>query len=77
MAPIHNRMPAILLPALEHIWLDPKMTDIAEALTLLTPHPADGMMAMPVSTLVNAAANEGSELIVPISPPRQEVQSYP
>jgi hypothetical protein len=35
------------------------------------------MMAMPVSTLVNAAANEGSELIVPISPPRQEVQSYP
>ncbi len=34
MASIHNRMPAILLPALEDVWLDPKMTDTSEALTL-------------------------------------------
>jgi putative SOS response-associated peptidase YedK len=67
MAPIHDRMPAILLPALEHVWLDPKMTDVAEALTLLTPYPADAMMATPVSTMVNAAANEGPEPILPIS----------
>jgi putative SOS response-associated peptidase YedK len=68
MRPIHNRMPAILLPALEDVWLDPKMTDAAEALTLLTPYPADAMMATPVSTMVNTAANEGPELILPISP---------
>ncbi len=53
MASIHNRMPAILLPALEDVWLDPKMTDTSEALTLLTPYPADAMIATPVSTRVN------------------------
>jgi putative SOS response-associated peptidase YedK len=68
MARIHNRMPTILLPALEDVWLDAKMTDTAEALTLLTPYPADAMMPTPVSTMVNAAANEGPELILPISP---------
>jgi hypothetical protein len=39
-------MPAILLPALEDVWLDPRMTDPAEALTLLTPYPADAMMVV-------------------------------
>ena len=66
MASVHNRMPAILLPALEDVWLDPKMTDTGEALTLLTPYPADAMIATRVSTKVNTAANEGAELILPI-----------
>jgi putative SOS response-associated peptidase YedK len=43
MASIHNRMPAILLPALDDVWLDPKMTDTAEALTMLMPYPAESM----------------------------------
>jgi putative SOS response-associated peptidase YedK len=67
MAPIHNRMPAIFLPAREDVWLDPKMTDPAEALTLLTPYPADAMMVTPVSTKVNVAVAEGPELILPIN----------
>jgi putative SOS response-associated peptidase YedK len=67
MAPIHNRMPAILLPALEHPWLDPYLTDVSEAMALLTPYGGDAMMVTPVSTLVNYAQNEGSELIQPIS----------
>jgi len=67
MEPTHNRMPAILLPALEDVWLDPKMLDTAEALTLLTPYPAAAMIATPVSTRVNVAANEGAELIGAIS----------
>ena len=33
MAAIHNRMPAIVLPGLEDVWLDPEMTDVQEALT--------------------------------------------
>jgi putative SOS response-associated peptidase YedK len=46
---------------------DPKMTDIAEALAILTPYPADAMLATPVSTKVNLAANEGAELIEAIN----------
>jgi putative SOS response-associated peptidase YedK len=65
--PIHNRMPTILLPALEDIRLDPRMTDAAEALTLLTPYPADAMHAYPVSTKVNYASGEGAELILPMN----------
>jgi putative SOS response-associated peptidase YedK len=48
------------------VWLDPKMTDTGEALTLLTPYLADAMIATPVSTKVNTAANEGAELNLPI-----------
>jgi putative SOS response-associated peptidase YedK len=46
------------------VWHDPKMTDTAEA---LTPYPADAMIATPVSTKVNTAANEGAELILPLN----------
>ena len=42
------------------------MTDTGEALTLLTPYLADAMIATPVSTKVNTAANEGAELNLPI-----------
>ena len=56
---------AFQLAAQEDVWLDPKMTDTAEALTLLTPYPADAMIATPVSTKVNMAANEGAGLILP------------
>ena len=65
--PIHNRMPAILLPAHEDLWLDPIMTDTAEALTMISPYAADAMMAIPVSTKVNASSGSGPELILPIS----------
>ncbi len=67
VVPIHTRMPAILLPALEEVWLDPTMTDTSEALTMLLPYPADAMEAYPVSTKVNGARASGSELIVPIT----------
>jgi putative SOS response-associated peptidase YedK len=67
MAPIHTRMPAILLPALEDVWLNPKLTDVSEAVILLTPYPAEAMIATPVSTKVNTSTNEGSEPIAPIS----------
>jgi putative SOS response-associated peptidase YedK len=67
MQPIHNRMPAILLPALEDVWLDPKMTDTAEALTMLMPYPAESMQAFPVSKKVNRASGQGPELIQPIA----------
>jgi putative SOS response-associated peptidase YedK len=39
MAPIHTRMPVILLPDQEEAWLDPAMTEPPEILSYLRPYP--------------------------------------
>jgi len=54
-------------PAPEGVWLDPKLTNTAEALTLLTPYAADAMITTPVSTTVNTASSEAPKLILPIA----------
>jgi putative SOS response-associated peptidase YedK len=41
VAPIHNRMPVILLREDEERWLDPDMTEPEEIASLLRPYPAD------------------------------------
>ncbi len=45
VAPIHNRMPVILLPADEERWLDPDLTEPEAIVSLLRPYPAELMMA--------------------------------
>jgi putative SOS response-associated peptidase YedK len=45
VAPIHNRMPVILLPEDEDHWLDPDMSEPDEITSLLRPYPADLMTA--------------------------------
>jgi len=45
VAPIHIRMPVILLPEDEEHWLDPDMSEPEEIVSLLRPYPADLMMA--------------------------------
>jgi putative SOS response-associated peptidase YedK len=52
MAPIHNRMPAILTPEDEAMWLAQPEPDPAKLLGCLRPYPADEMEAYPVSQLV-------------------------
>ncbi len=49
VAPIHNRMPVILLPEDEDHWLDPDMTEPEEIVSLLRPYPAELLQAMPAS----------------------------
>jgi len=61
--PIHNRMPAILTPEAREEWLDPGLQDDNVLLHLLSPYPADAMMARPVSRLVNNPRNDSPELI--------------
>jgi putative SOS response-associated peptidase YedK len=63
MAPIHNRMPALLLPDALTNWLDPEVQDEQALRGLLKPYPAELMMARPVSRLVNNPKYEGAELI--------------
>lgn len=64
MAPIHDRMPAIILPQDRERWLSPDLTS-EEALQLLRPCPDGLLTADPVSTLVNSPRNEGPELLAP------------
>ena len=57
----------IVLPSTYSVWLDPAMRDVEAVQALLTPYPADAMLADPVSPLVNNAANDTSECIVPLA----------
>jgi putative SOS response-associated peptidase YedK len=43
------------------------MREVEPLQPLLTPYPADAMIADPVSPLVNNAANDTSECIVPLA----------
>ncbi|MCC7446715.1 MAG: SOS response-associated peptidase [Anaerolineae bacterium] len=62
--PIHNRMPAILLPELENEWInDDTGPDVWR--DLLKPYPADLMTAYPVSRRVNSPANDDPSLLQP------------
>ena len=65
IAPIHDRMPVILSPEAERMWLDAAVQDQKTLLSLLTPFPGGSMEARAVSTLVNSAKNDGPELVKP------------
>jgi len=66
MAPIHNRMPVILPREVEQVWLDQGINDSTFLKSLLTPYPADRMMAYEVSTFVNSVKNNGIECLVAV-----------
>lgn len=61
--PIHTRMPVILRPEDEALWLDPECTDPMRLVNVLRPYPAEAMDAYPVGPLVNAVQNEGPSVI--------------
>ncbi|WP_059172957.1 SOS response-associated peptidase [Bacillus sp. FJAT-27445] len=64
---IHDRMPAILTPKQQEIWLDPAIDDPLALTPLLKPYPSGEMEYYEVSTLVNSARNEEKEIIAPIN----------
>lgn len=65
VAPIHNRMPAILPRDAEAAWLDGSL-EPAALMALLKPYPADQMQAHAVSRRVNAPQNDEPALIEPV-----------
>jgi putative SOS response-associated peptidase YedK len=69
MATFHHRMPVILAPDAEGVWLDPEITDPAMLLSLLVPYPAEVMEAFPVGQEVNAVANDSPQLVLPLDLP--------
>jgi putative SOS response-associated peptidase YedK len=65
MSPIHNRMPVILTPETEALWLDP-VTDEPKTLSkVLVPFPAEEMAFHEVSPVVNSWKTDGPECIAP------------
>lgn len=60
--PIHDRMPVILSPEAEELWLDEHERQ-EDLLSLLVPYKADEMKAFPVSQLVNSAVNNVPEVL--------------
>ena len=65
--PIHDRMPVLLPRELEADWLDLENQDTGLLREILLPYDPGLMTAYEVSTLVNAAKNQGPELILPLA----------
>jgi putative SOS response-associated peptidase YedK len=64
---IAERMPAILPPGAFDLWLDCAAVDAQTAAAFIVPAPESLLEAYPVSTAVNRTANDGPELIAPVS----------
>ncbi len=62
VAPLHDRMPAILLPESFDVWLDPE-TSASALKSLLSPFPSPRMKSHPVSSAVNYPENDNDQLI--------------
>ncbi|WP_162427264.1 SOS response-associated peptidase [Pontibacter pudoricolor] len=60
--PIHDRMPVILSPEAEELWLDSHETQ-EDLLTLLKPYKTDTMKAYPISPLINSPLNNVPEVL--------------
>lgn len=66
LQPIHDRMPVILDPSAEAVWLDSGVTTPQELLPLLQPYKAAAMQAYAVSTEVNVPGNNAPSCIIPV-----------
>jgi putative SOS response-associated peptidase YedK len=60
--PIHDRMPVVLQPEAETLWLDPD-ADEADLLRVLAPAPENALVAREVGDFVNDVRDDGSHLI--------------
>ena len=65
--PVHDRMPVILFPENESLWLDPMQHDPQTLANLVQPYPARLMEAYEVSAAVNSPTHEGLELTKPLT----------
>lgn len=64
---LHDRMPVILPSSAYGLWLDRAVRDVDIVQAVLTPYPADEMLAYLVGTRVNNPAYDSPECIVPLT----------
>jgi putative SOS response-associated peptidase YedK len=62
---VHDRMPVIRRPEDEAIWLDPRLHDHDQLMSLVGPYPADLMAAGPANPALNRPSFEGPDCLVP------------
>ncbi|MGD8630582.1 MAG: SOS response-associated peptidase [Gammaproteobacteria bacterium] len=65
MKPLHERMPAIIAPALYDLWLDSRMTDKEEIMRHLNSAPSGNLKTYPVSPWVNVPKHDDERCIQP------------
>ena len=65
LADVHDRMPVILRPENYDLWLDPGFKDVKALAEVLAPFDAAQMRSFPVSTRINAVANDDPDCVVP------------
>jgi putative SOS response-associated peptidase YedK len=58
-------MPVILRPEHYDLWLDPGFKDVKALAEVLAPFDAGKMRRFPVSTRINAMANDDPDCVVP------------
>lgn len=69
LAPLHERMPAILATRSLAPWLEPTMHDFERVRGALAPFRDAPLVAWPVGTRVNRAGEEDAELVTPLGEP--------
>jgi putative SOS response-associated peptidase YedK len=69
VAPVRTRMPVILRPEDEALWLDPKVRDPDAALTCCRPYPAELMRCYDVGPAVGDPLLDAPELVVRLDEP--------
>jgi putative SOS response-associated peptidase YedK len=74
VAPVHDRMPAVLAPADVEAWLAPG-TEAAAARALLRPAPDGLLVATLVSSRVSSVGNDDPGCLAPPEPPRGQTLS--
>lgn len=68
LAPVHDRMPAMLGPADWDEWLDRQRSDTASLRRLLEPADERQFEMFEVSSRVNSVRNNGGDLVAPLNP---------
>lgn len=65
---IHHRMPVILTPEQQSVWLDPTLHDLVLLQSMLIPLPDQAVNFYPVSKQVNAVRFNSPDCLAPFSP---------
>ena len=65
LADLHDRMPVILRQENYDLWLDPGFKDVKTLAEFLAPFDAAKMRSFPVSSRINAVANDDPDCVLP------------
>jgi putative SOS response-associated peptidase YedK len=65
---VHDRMPVILRPEAEAVWLDPTVDSPDKVMPLVGPYPAELMAADDANPALNKPAFEGPDCLLPPGP---------